>query len=384
MYFRLSRQDLAALRTGQELTFNVEPKSGERPLPPDVARGALQSFRDWRTRRHDKGLAIAYDPNTFPDGLPPAAVPEARTLVTLTLNQSELGQFTLGRSSGLYTPRYHFLEYRRDIPYAVGVSPIVLKPDNSVLNARFARDPALRRSITVRPQPSCRRAPDPNTPDESAPEAKVTSADVLEAVHRATGIPIAADYYTHLYAPSVVSVRNMPLFDALNRLSDAMRLRWNKEGEWLQLRSTSFYDDRLKEVPNRLLSRWAAARRQHGILTLDDLVEIAQLPDAQLDAAEIAEGARDCWGLAEWRLAHSEQLRPSLRDLVGFTPAQRLEMMSSTGLPFTKMSLAQQQGFLSHLRSPHPFEWPEDLVGATLRVQYTQPGWFTWRVPGPF
>ena len=51
-------------------------------------------------------------------------------------------------------------------------------------------------------------------------------------------------------------MRNQPLFEALNQLSDTMRLRWHKDGPWLQFRSTSFYDDRIKEVPNRLLVRW--------------------------------------------------------------------------------------------------------------------------------
>jgi pimeloyl-ACP methyl ester carboxylesterase len=69
---------------------------------------------------------------------------------------------------------------------------------------------------------------------------------------------------------------------------------------WLQFRSTSFFDDRTKEVPNRLLERGAASRQKHGALTLDDLLEIAQLPDAKLDGAEMAEGARECWGLREW------------------------------------------------------------------------------------
>src|SRR5207253_5497313 len=49
-------------------------------------------------------------------------------------------------------------------------------------------------------------------------------------------------------------------------------------------RNAGFYNDRLREVPNRLLRRWVASRREHGALTLDDLVEIAQLPDAQLDS----------------------------------------------------------------------------------------------------
>jgi hypothetical protein len=214
----------------------------------------------------------------------------------------------------------------------------------------------------------------------------VTTADVLEALHRATGMPIVADHDTRLFPLSAVSVRNMPLFDALNHLSDAMRLRWLKDpqGGWLQFRSTSYYNDRIREVPNRLLSRWAASREKHGTLTLDDLVEIAQLPDAQLDGRDMAEGARLCFGLAEWDVTRNLKLRSHLRFLAGFTPAQRQEAMSGTGLAFERMPLAQQQRFIA-LALPSdapPFQSLDELAGATLRVDYTVPGGFEWR-PDP-
>jgi hypothetical protein len=210
------------------------------------------------------------------------------------------------------------------------------------------------------------------------PDPKLTSADVLEALHRATGLPIVADYYTRLCKPEAVTVPNRPLFDALNQVADAMRLRWRWDGAWLQFRSASYYHDRLKEVPNRLLSRWVAARRQHGMLTLDDLVEIAQLPDAQLDGGDMAEGARQCLGLSEWDLARNGNLRPNLRYLAGFTPEQRQETMTVTGLPFTRMSLAQQQHFIAYVLSDPPLQSLDDLAGATLRVEYSHPGEFQW------
>src|SRR5206468_396597 len=82
MYFRLSRSDLATLRTGQGITFSPDPRPGERPLPPDVSRGVPQSWRDWRVKRSDDGfdLAAAGD---LPDGLPPASVPEVHAKVDL-------------------------------------------------------------------------------------------------------------------------------------------------------------------------------------------------------------------------------------------------------------------------------------------------------------
>src|SRR5262249_20119407 len=47
MYYRLSAPDMAAIRAGQELSFVQEPGPGDRLLPPEIARGVLQTFRTW-------------------------------------------------------------------------------------------------------------------------------------------------------------------------------------------------------------------------------------------------------------------------------------------------------------------------------------------------
>jgi RNA polymerase sigma-70 factor, ECF subfamily len=381
MYFRLSAQELAALRAGEELCFSQEPRPGERPLPPDVARGILQSWRHQRVLRYGSELGLTGPDD--PDGVPVHTVPELRATQKVRLYQTELGRYGLNGASGFRGPDLGRGDQRG--PYAVGISPTVLEPDNATANARFAGDAALRIRISVQPQPSCRPAMSPGTSSEGAPEPKVTTADVLEAIHRATGFPVASDYYTRLYNPSELSARNLSTFEALNRLGDAMRLRWNRDGSWLQFRSTSFYDDRLKEVPNRLLTSWRAARQRHGMLTLDDLIEVAALPDAQLQGEDVAEGAKTCDALTEWDLARNHMVLPNLRFLAQFTPAQRQEAMSETGLPFTRMSLAQQQAFLARaLRSDgEGLQSLEELAGATLRVDYWQPGWYEWRPPGP-
>jgi Putative zinc-finger len=393
MYFRLSAQDQAALRSGQSLYLSGAPEGEERPLPPEVGRGVLQSLRDWRvvrrtTASHGDVWIPAPDAND-PAALPLTSVAEVRATVRLAVYQSELGQFTLNGESGYLA----FTSIRGDPPnrasqggnYVSGMSPAALKPENEKANARLTQDTTLRARISVLPRPSCYAAPDPEPSPGSAPEPKVTTGDVLEAFHRATGLPIVADFYTRLYKPAEVTLKNQPLLTALNSLADAMRLRWSKDGSWLRFRSASYYHDRLKEVPNRLLTRWAAARRQRGALTIDDLCEIAQLPDAQLDAGSMREGARDCYGLQEWRLGSHWLLRRHLRFLAGFSPAQRQEAMSTAGLPFTKMSLAQQQQFMTLPldRGEMPlWESLEGLGDATLRVDYTQPGWYEWRPPG--
>jgi RNA polymerase sigma-70 factor, ECF subfamily len=393
MYFRLSPQDLASIRGGQWLIFSQEPRPGERPLPPEIARGILQSLREERIIRRPDGFGVTTDV-TDPRGVPLPAVPEMRAQTKLTITQTELGQFTLEGSAGRFArngERRELNGFSSKGPLAHGRSLAGTAMENDRVNSRLAHDPALSRRVSVLPAarpavsvpaeaPALAAAGDgrPTSTDSQM----VTTADVLEALHRATGMPIIADYYTRLYRLEAVSVPDQPLFAALNRLTDAMRLRWSKDGDWLQFRSASFYDDRLKEVPNRLLARWTASRKQHGTLTLDDVVEIAGLTDAQLDGAEMAEGARELHGLAEWDLARYRSQRPHLRYLASFTPAQRQAMMSPTGLPFTKMSLAQQQQFMAlGLPSEEPLQSLEELAGAVLRVDYTVPGWFQWGDP---
>jgi hypothetical protein len=402
-YFRLTLQQLAALRAGEELRFSQHPASGElrswdQPLPPEVGRGVLQSLRTLHLMKTRDGYAQADEED--PRGVPLTAVPEAGALVSIKLKQSELGQFGLDGTVGYSAPGNWHLKDRG--PYAVGVSPKTLQPASAVLNARFAQDPALRGKVSVRPGAGSqyqgihaagdasgdahpREAPGDRLP---AAEPKVTTADVLEALHRATGMPIVADFYTRLYPPEVLSIQSRPLFDALNQLCDTMRLRWNKEtgerdaGSWLLFRSLTYYHDRLKEVPNRFLTRWSAARREHGMLSLEELVEISQLPDAPLNASSMAEGARECWGLKEWDLARDWVVLANLRVLAQLTSAQRQQAQSTNGLPFTKMSLAQQQAFFSRRLTIQPeIHSQEELAGAALRVVYTQPGWFEWGPP---
>jgi hypothetical protein len=431
MYARLSAHDQAALRAGQKIRFMTTPGSGDQPLPPEIQKGVLQVFRDWKVVRDGDRYRMAWEPDT-----PGAVSAESLTVsVTEAYVGLQLGQSELGRL-GLHGDVYWAIPGNRvggggsDESFVEAMSPAVASPDNRAANARLAGDPAFRSPVTVVPGarrppgkagypptawvPAGARSSNSVPPGGMAPRGsgawrlepddspKVTTADVLEALHRATGIPLVADYYTRLYKPESVSMRGQPLFEALNGLCETMRLRWNRDAEadpaplrqaptesgsgtraWLQFRSASYYDDRRKEVPNRLLLRWAAARQKNGALTLDDLCEIAQLPDAALDARDMAEGARELFGLKEWDLGSNANLRGSLRLLGQFTPAQRQEAMTTAGLPFSRMSLAQQQRYIALAleTSGQPLQSLDDLNGATLRVEYTQPGGFQWGDP---
>jgi hypothetical protein len=128
---------------------------------------------------------------------------------------------------------------------ATGISPSVASPENAKANAALAHDPALQPIVNWRPESLCRhgvdyppyyhfdRAGAPAARQElldSATKAErdqtpVSVADVLGAIHRASGLDILADSYTRLYPPTEVSVEKMRLFDALNQVADAMRYR---------------------------------------------------------------------------------------------------------------------------------------------------------------
>jgi hypothetical protein len=391
IYARLTPADMAALRAGQRINFSGQPREGERELPADLERGVLQSLRDVRLVKTENGFRPAREA----DGLStvsPAQVPEAHGMISIEIDQDDLGKMVYDVNSG-FTGIYPGGRALTHSGYlAVGVSPSVRSPENAVATRALARDPALSPRITVAPRPAYRPTPDAPSTDGDPPPARgyasplpaqpmVTTAEVLEAIHQATGLPIVADYYTRLYPASSLSVRDVRVFDALNSLCDTMRLRWRKDGDWLQFRSTSYFHDRLKEVPNRLLQRWATSRKQHGFLTLDDICEIVGLSWAQLNAEEMAEGARALYGLMEWALfPRRGGLRPYLQHLAAFTPAQRQQMQTPAGLPFSQMSLAQQQGFLTLAlggegNGPAPLE---HLSGATMRVDYAVPGAYEW------
>jgi hypothetical protein len=213
----------------------------------------------------------------------------------------------------------------------------------------------------------------------------VSTADVWEAVHRATGLNILADSYSHFYPVPPVTVERRPLFDGLCQVADALGVRWKKEGDFLVCRSAGFFWDKLKEVPNRYLVRWREDKRTQGGLPLEDLLEMTALSDQQLDSATVGKVIEHCWGLDEWWLVgkgtwkvgvNSGDLRPAARFLAGLTPAQRRQAQLPEWLAFTALTPAQQQALANLL-------WPPErtkLSPQSLRFQfvYAPAGTYVW------
>src|SRR5205823_1526595 len=87
LYFRLSPQELAVLRSEDGLAYSMDPYPNQRPLPPDMASGVLQGIREYRVVRTDDGLQSTKDLDD-PKAMPMSAVPEMGAQLRLFLKQS--------------------------------------------------------------------------------------------------------------------------------------------------------------------------------------------------------------------------------------------------------------------------------------------------------
>ena len=375
LFLSLAPEELDALRNGQQLKFSGSPEDKERPLPPGIGERLLNYPESFRILLTDNSSQFG-PPNYVPDGKPLTEFSGLVPTVHLSIQEPEPGHFELIGGAGVRIPGRAANQMDvadNNTVIAHGLSPSIRNPQNAVVNAAqkpvFQRDPALKDRVTIQPKATCTLPAALYEQDRDGP--RVTSADVLETLHKVTGQNIVADYFTRVYEPGDVSVVNASLFDALCRLADAMRMRWKRESGWLQFRSTGYFNEKRMEVSNIALSRWAASRREHDALTLNDLTEIAQLSDTQLNSGGMSSGARAVFGLTEWHIARNLR-RPDLRFFALLTPQQRDAAKTERGLPFAEMSAAQQAKFCDVCLGGS-FATAEQVEGASFRVRYLPP-----------
>jgi hypothetical protein len=389
LYHRLTPAERATLASGQELVFRPDAADPNRRLPAEWTRPILQSW----------GNHIGSGGKLTPIAdVPGFKIPQVR----LRINRSELGQVSLiVRVTTRHAPPSG-ASYT-DQAVAIGRSPSVANPDNAKANAPLQGQPPFDRLVTLRPEPSCatvrriQRGQEKRLPYGLASAAigdlqqpHVFSGDVWEAVHRATGLPIVADYYTRMHLLSRVTLSNKRLFEALCTVGDAMGVRWRKEGGFLLCRSTSSLWDKLKEVPNRYLRRWIADRDAHGELPLSDFLEMASMPDAQLDSAVVSEGISHCWGLHEMDLLHLGFYRWA-RFLSMLTPEQLRRAQSPDRLPLGDLTPEQRRAAMALQYAQYaeadresggtltvPADW---WSRAEFYAEYEPAGWYVWTPP---
>jgi hypothetical protein len=384
LYSSLSPDQMAALRTGEEIRFSANPEPGQYALPADMHTGILQSMHRARIKTDESGRVrgLSFGGDNGPPGpgeQQPVDFPSSRTHANLQLRFNELGQIEMVGGGGFFIqvgdkPEAGVGGSNSDI-LAAGISPSVKEPHNKEANAKLASDAGMRAVVNIEPKPSCNLQTHLYNP-RSASGARATTADVWAAVHEATGADIVADSFTKLYTPAEVTVTNSTLFDALNKLCDHMRVKWSKQEGWLQFRSTSFFNDRLKEVPNRLFEKWAASRKRSGQLSKEDLMEIAQLTDAQLDAKATDEAARAIYGLHDWYMASSANARSGWRFLASLSPQLQKAAWGEQGLGFRQLPVSLQQKFAAlvfNSARDRSRANMEDVANASMRVEMIAP-----------
>ena len=353
LYFGLSNEEHDTLLAGKPLSFgdsgmagnNLSYSEGHQALPPALAQSVLNSLAGHAFIEGDSIHMYSDRDQASKDkvkGKSPAEA-GAQPSAQLRLQRNELGQFTLEGMSGFSNGGSSALG---GTTLAVGISPSASSPKNAEANAAKKKLPAYQKATELTEPPV----------SDDRKERKWTSADLLEKLHKATGKDVIGDYFTRL-APAKSEKGN--LFEVLTRTCDPLRLRWDEKEGWLTFRSTDFFNMRLKEVPNRLLEKWAAQRQKARSLSSDDVREFSRLSNDQLDSSTMAEGAKLLYGLEEWSWVRGENIRELWRFYDGLPTALRTAMASEKGLRFSQMGLDARQKYLKAA-----YAWETELLTA--------------------
>jgi hypothetical protein len=410
MYNRLTPAQRLALASGETLSFSTHAGPADLRIPADLRKPILESTG--LTLGTFEGAPAVTEKGFGEQGTPLANLPDASATVTLTLNRSELGQLTLrGHTSARLEnqPDLKVMFWAGGPILAQAASPSVAKPDNASANARLRSLPEFKQVISLRPLPSCPWFAPGGKPEdrqgfemenagrtlhfgpgghfETADQPHVATADVWEALYRATGRPVIADAYSRAYPAGPVTLEKASLFDALCRAGDELGARWQKDGDFLLVRSTSFFWDKLKEVPARQLRRWQADRRRRGFLPLDDLLEMATCTDGQLDSATVGYVIGHCWGLEEWGIVGTggafrlglpggAYVRRYARFLEGLGPVLRERAQGTNGVALAELLRPQQEALTGLVMGDHSD--PQALAGLRFRFDYAPVGTYVW------
>lgn len=292
----LSIDEFQELRSGKDVVLSSQP-GATRPLESDKAIAIMDNMG--RIKEIGNGEFLW----TGGDGKFPSELPGTVASITYKLSVQELGGVRAKGSvlveiknpkggNGFTLPHSTTLA---EVP-GVGEAP----PNNAAANGDLAHLPELSRTVNLNPAKRTFEMKEKDYPIKTWTEALtpgnsriwrhltslvpsreyMTTGDMWEAIHKATGMDIAADCFSRMY---VHHTRSGQLFDLLNTYCDETLTRWRYQDKTLFARSTVYEWQRLTETPKRLIERWKAARKK-GNLSINDLIAIGQLSDRQLDS----------------------------------------------------------------------------------------------------
>jgi hypothetical protein len=400
-YFNLTGAQHDALFNDQEIKFSTNPASPGFVLPPDLNHMLLQASGVQISRSPNGSLAMGVlwhvqetgEMVPYEHGTRAEDWPGAYAMIGLQIKRPEAGRLELDGNIGVFVSSPDPNSgggMATSYTLAEGVTPSAAGPENAKWNRALCNLPEFKQVISLMPEHTCPR-PDqgvqtltggPPITDgfgtELPAQSHLVAADVWEAIHRQTGMPIIADAYTRLYPPAYLAQRNATVFDALCHDGDQMGIRWKKEGAFLQGRSITFYWDKLKEVPTRLLTHWQQDGAAKEGMPLQDVLEMAQLSDDQLDADAVDAGIRQCWRMQEWALmGHNSLIRTPARLTAQLTAQQLDTAQGDEGLALSELTPNRQEEWATFLIQQRHTP-PQLLPELRLHIDYVPQGRYVW------
>jgi outer membrane lipoprotein-sorting protein len=176
--------------------------------------------------------------------------------------------------------------------------------------------------------------------------------DLLPDLARAYDVQIISDAYG-MSSPRVEEPlpagKTGALYTFLDRLAGSSH-RWERDGRLIRLRSRTWFFDRPREVPLRMVRHWKGIAVTQGPLPLDEYAAMATaLTDAQLDSLDqVVDQADLPFGAVNGIAANFA--RHALRLYASLSPGQRRALLSGRVIPVGEMTPAQRALFLTGLR----------------------------------
>jgi hypothetical protein len=112
--------------------------------------------------------------------------------------------------------------------------------------------------------------------------------EVLRTVAKAADLQVVTDSYLeywlyhHTLLPDASALRDRPLAEVLDQISEPYFYSWRRDGDVYLFRQRNWFIEKRHNIPERDLRRWRGHLKGGGRLTLEDLAELALLTDRQL------------------------------------------------------------------------------------------------------